>query len=151
LLFASFLLAYHAFTRTTTLRLLKFGLTGLVILIIAAYAVSRSLSYARGPEIVVAQPLNDASIATSIVTIVGHILRADNLSLNGQAVAIDEQGNFSQIVTIFPGVNIETLVATDQFKRNVRKELVLYGTANFPIQKVNTSSKKSTASTTIIK
>jgi hypothetical protein len=39
--------------------------------------------------------------------------------LNGKAITIDEQGHFDETILVFPGTNILTLVARDQFERSV--------------------------------
>ena len=114
-------------TRTSLQRLLKLIGVGLVALAIVAFAVWRSLSYVRGPLIVVIEPSNGSMINERSVMIRGHIERATNLLLNGNKTNIDEQGQFSEVAIIFPGVNLITLKAEDQFGRSVEDRLTLIG------------------------
>lgn len=113
-------------TRTTTLRLFRIGAIVLVALIISAYAVWRSFAYARGPEIVVSSPLDWSSVSATTTKIVGQALRIKEISLNGKPISVDEQGNFSETIILFPGANFITLTARDQFSRDTFKELQVY-------------------------
>ncbi|MDQ2932888.1 MAG: hypothetical protein M3Q80_00715 [bacterium] len=112
-------------TRTTTLKLVKIVSVILIVLVIAIFAVSRSFSYARGPHITVSEPINGSLITASTTLIKGQIQRANNVTLNGKSISTDEAGNFSETLIIFPGSNILTLVASDQFQRSVTTQLYL--------------------------
>ena len=70
-------------TRTTTLRLIKIAIIAVVAIIIITYAVARSLNYARGPKIILAEPANGAVISSPTVDLLGTIERAHNLTING--------------------------------------------------------------------
>jgi len=120
-------------TRTNTLRLIRFIGIGLIVTLIVVYAIWRSLNYARGPEIDVFDPSNGSSMSSSTVAIHGRALRVNNLFLNGNAVSVDQQGNFSETVIVFPGMNVLTLTGQDQFGRNTRKELEIVGMVNLPM------------------
>ncbi len=113
--------------RTKTLRFIRLAVIGIFAVIIVAYAIWRSLNYARGPVINIFQPLNGSAMATSTVKIIGQALRVNSLSLNGKTVFIDEAGNFSETLIVFPGMNIITFNAHDQFGRETKKELDLVG------------------------
>ncbi len=114
-------------SRTKTLKMIRIAAIFLVAVIIIAYAIWRSFSYARGPAINIFQPLNGSAVATSTVKIIGQALRVNSLSLNGKTVFIDQAGNFSETLIVFPGVNILTFDAHDQFGRETKKELELVG------------------------
>jgi hypothetical protein len=112
-----------SFTRTTFLRNLKIGSTIVIILIIVAYALWRSFAYARGPHITITEPLNFSSINSTTTQVIGRVERANTITLNGKPITIDEQGNFNEIIVLFPGTNILTIKAHDQFDRTVQKEI----------------------------
>ena len=114
-------------TRTQLISLIRIGSGVLVALLIIAYAISRSLSYARGPRITIEEPLDGASITASTTVLKGFVERANNITLNGRAISIDEQGHWSETLVIFPGSNIITLEARDRFERSVKTELRLQG------------------------
>ncbi len=117
-------------TRTSTLRLIKYTAISLVAIIIIAYAIARSLAYARGPKIDLNSPTDGAVISSPTVDLIGMIERAHNLTINGGAVSIDEQGHFKQTIVVFPGLNKLTLRATDQFDRNTETDIVIVGANN---------------------
>ncbi len=114
-------------TRTRFSKLLRILATAAVVVLIAAYAGYRSLSYMRGPVIQIFQPVNGSTISTTTVTIMGQALRVNSLSLNDFPIQIDEEGNFKQTLIVFPGVNVMSLYATDQFKRSAREEIRIFG------------------------
>ena len=114
-------------TRTNWLRIIRIGIASLLAILIVAYAISRSLNYARGPKIDIFQPLDGSAIASSTVMIVGRAERINSLSMNGQTVFVDEMGNFTETVIVFKGMNTLTFDAKDQFGREVKKELDLVG------------------------
>lgn len=105
-------------TRTTTIRIIKITSLIIVVVIIVAYGVSRSLNYARGPKIDIYNPANGTVATSSMIEIVGRVERAHNLFLNGHPVTVDEQGNFKENILVFKGINIITMRADDQFGRN---------------------------------
>jgi hypothetical protein len=117
-------------TRSITLRIIKITIVTIIAIIILIYAILRSLNYARGPKIDIKEPSNGAIITASTTEIIGQIERAHDLSINGSAVTIDEQGNFKQILVLFPGINLITLKATDQFERNTETVLEIVGSNN---------------------
>ena len=102
----------------------------IVAVLIISYAIARSMAYAKGPKIDLTAPTNGAVISSPTVDIVGMIERAHNLTINGGAVSIDEQGNFKQTLVVFPGINKLTLRATDQFDRNTETDIVIVGANN---------------------
>jgi len=114
-------------TRTRLSRLLRLIASAIVVLAIAGYALSRSLPYIHGPEILVLQPLDGSTIATTTVDIVGRAIRINSLRLDGKLISVDEAGNFKERLVVFPGVNVISLDATDQFKRQTRTEVRVYG------------------------
>lgn len=117
-------------TRTTTLRIIKIAIIAIVAIIVITYAIWGSLNYARGPKIDIVGPVNGAVISSPTVDVIGTIERAHNLTINGSATPIDEQGNFKQTIVVFPGINRLTLRVTDQFDRNTETEIVIVGANN---------------------
>ncbi|MEN9913121.1 MAG: Glucodextranase, domain [Candidatus Parcubacteria bacterium] len=112
-------------TRTSLLRILKIGASILLVLIVAGYSIWRSSDYARGPRINITDPLNWSSIQASTTPIHGIVERAHIVTMNGKPVSIDEAGNFSEIIIVFPGTNLITFIAKDQFGRSVEERLIL--------------------------
>ena len=104
--------------------------TATVTVVIIAFAIWRSLDYARGPHITVTYPPNGAAITEKYITLKGQIDRANNLLINGREVNIDEKGAFSDEIVIFPGINMITVTAKDQFGRSTEDRLTLVGNNN---------------------
>jgi hypothetical protein len=112
-------------TRSSLLRLLKISAAILLILIVAGYSIWRSFDYARGPRITIAEPADWSSTQASTTAIHGIVERAHILTMNGKPVSIDEVGNFNEIIIVFPGTNIITFIARDQFDRTIDKKITI--------------------------
>ena len=115
-------------SRTNNLRFAKIIGVIIIIGIIVIYTITRSLNYARGPEIYIFSPTNGLIATTSTIVISGRVLRVNKISLNGKSILIDENGYWKETLIIFSGLNKITVTAEDQFGRNVSKELDLVGT-----------------------
>lgn len=136
-------------TRTTTLRLIRYGIISILAALIVTYAIWRSFNYARGPQIEIVSPRDGSSATTSVMRIEGRAVRVSAISMNGNPIYIDLEGNFHQILSIFPGENIITFDAADQFGRKTEKSLRIFGLSALPPAKGGQeSAATSTASTT---
>ncbi len=104
-------------TRYETKKLIKLISYALVILILTGYTLFATHDLLLGPEIVILEPVNINSFATSSVTIVGKAKRSQNITLNDKSITIDEMGNFRETTLLAKGYNIFKLTATDRLKR----------------------------------
>lgn len=125
------------FTRTSYRKIIQISIITILVVTIVVYAVSRSLNYARGPQIILTEPEPGSSIRQNFATIQGKAERITSLSLNGRSISIDEQGVFKEVVAIFPGINQITLIARDQFDRQDSLQFSLFG--NFTFETATTS------------
>ncbi len=135
-------------TRTATIRSLRIATGILLAGVIVAYSIWRSLNYARGPHILLYEPNDGSSIAASTVTIRGKAERVNALFVNGQSIAMDEQGGFTDTLIVFPGMNVIAISANDQFGRTTQIELDLIGTVGFPAPQTTTPSTPSIPTST---
>ena len=119
-------------SRTKTLRMIRIAVIGIFAVIIIAYAIWRSLNYARGPEIDISEPTDGTSATSSTLMIRGRVLRVNSLSLNGNPISVDQQGDFNETIVVFPGINILSLTGQDRFGRSARKELEIVGLEDLP-------------------
>ena len=120
------------FTRTSLLRLIKIIAALVIAGIIIGYAIWRSLNYARGPDIVITMPVNGSTVTAATTTVSGRAVRINNLTLNGNPIFIDEAGNFSEVIIVFPGINRLTVVGHDQFERETEVHLEIIGKGTLP-------------------
>lgn len=126
--------------RTSILRITKFSLVLLSILIITAYAISRCFNYARGPLVQIFWPANGTTATTSVITMRGQALRINKITLNDNPISTDEQGNWNQTIIIFPGLNKISIKAQDQFHRSTKSTLDVIGTIDLPSKTSDTNN-----------
>lgn len=114
-------------TRSASLRLVRVILIGLAVTLIIGYIAWRSFDYVRGPKIEILDPPDGMLLASSTVVVNGRAERIIDLTVNGDPLSMDEQGEFSRAFVAFPGINILTFSGADQFGRNVERRLTLIG------------------------
>ena len=128
--------------RSSSLALVRIMSVILFIVLIGSYATWRSLNYFRGPKIIISSPANWSTITDHSAIISGQAQRISDIRLNGRSISIDEKGNFSETVIIFPGMNYETVSVNDQFGRSASQQLVLFGKNELPSQTEASTTKK---------
>ncbi len=111
--------------REGTKKIVRASIIGTVMLVILGYAYFGSREYINGPKIIITEPINGSTISTSTVTIKGRALHIQDITLNNRPVLIDEQGNFSETLLLFPGYNVSLISAHDKFKRIIEYKLEL--------------------------
>lgn len=114
-----------AFNRDGTKKLLTGISIVIVVGIIIGYALFASHSFISGPEIIITSPAPGTTIATSTVKITGVALRIQDLSLNGRPILIDNEGNFNEVLLLYPGYNVALFSAVDKFDRTSEYKLEL--------------------------
>ena len=134
-------------TRSAYIRLIKIVTTIIVVALISTFAIWRSLDYARGPSVTITEPINGSSISANSVMIKGVVERAKNMLLNGNEINIDEKGDFSETIIVFPGINLITLTAKDQFGRSAIQLITLVGNK---ADKTNDTGNIPTSTDTVI-
>lgn len=109
--------------------IVKRGLVGLGIAIVAGYSYFALEGYVRGPRIDLTGPENGISTTTARITIVGRAIHVNTLTINGATTSPDLAGNFSESLLLAPGYNIMRVDAKDRYGRTVEKtiEMTLMG------------------------
>ena len=74
----------------------------------------------------VTEPLDESVVTTSPVRVSGTTIPDVVLSVNGEIVEVDEQGNFTIMVALEEGPNIIEVIASDLEGNEVSKILVIF-------------------------
>jgi hypothetical protein len=98
---------------------------GFFVLIIVGYGIFQSQKIVGGPKISVNSPATGQVVERSDVDISGVATNISAISLNDRPIFIDESGNFSEKLMLYPGYNIIKLRAEDKFGSKVEKDLEL--------------------------
>ncbi len=104
-------------TRNETIKLLRISIFLAIILIIASYALFRSMDYIKGPEIIVDNPKNGETVREPSTKVRGYALRISDIWLNNRPITLSEDGYFEETVLLNPGYNNITLHVKDRFGR----------------------------------
>lgn len=92
-------------------------------LVIVAYGVFEARKLIEGPMIVIDTPLNGSATSTTGVVIAGEAENIAFLTINDKASYTDEQGHFSELLSLPTGVSVLTVAAIDRFGRRVSKSV----------------------------
>jgi hypothetical protein len=95
------------------------------VLIIVGYGVFQSQKIISGPKISINSPTMGQILTQSNIDITGVASNISAISLNDRPIFIDEEGNFSEKLMLYPGYNIIKLRAEDKFGSQVEKDLEL--------------------------
>lgn len=93
------------------------SLAAIVLIILLGYGVVEARHLLSGPSIDLDIPSNYTTFEEGFVTISGRANNAENLTLNGGPLPIDEEGAFQKIILLPSGSGILSLTATDRFGR----------------------------------
>ncbi len=105
-------------------KMVAFAVLGIAIV---CYAIFASRDYIRGPLIIIDEPRNNSMVSSSTVHVKGRAVRVKNLTMNDRDITMDEQGNFTEILLIYPGQNSISFRAEDKFKHKTLEVLTIVG------------------------
>lgn len=105
--------------------ILKILLIAFFVLIIVGYGLFQSKKILNGPSITITSPTSGDVVTKSDIDISGQAKNISAISLNDRPIFIDESGNFSEKLMLYPGYNIIRIRAEDKFGSSVEKNLEL--------------------------
>jgi transcriptional regulator with XRE-family HTH domain len=79
--------------------------------------------FSKAPRLVVSQPMDNFSIEGSSVEVVGITDKEGKIRINGQAVFVNEKGEFKETVSLQNGVNEIEVKAINRFSNEETKKL----------------------------
>ncbi len=97
----------------------------IALIAIGAYSYYQARPLIAGPLLLIHTPQNNATIATTSVTVTGVSKRINTLTFNDREIFIDEEGNFSEKLLLPLGYTIIEVTARDRFNRSVSQTLQL--------------------------
>jgi hypothetical protein len=106
-------------------KILKVLTISLIVAIVVGYSYFASRDFILGPELIITEPVNGSTLSTSTVILKGQALRIQDITLNNRPILIDEQGNFTETILLFPGYNVSLISAQDKFDRTIEYKLEL--------------------------
>lgn len=99
----------------------RLSLTGLgVIILLILFTAYLAFSYFRlagAPILILSSPAQNSTIAVEQIDVTGKTDPDATIMINNQPVNIDQNGSFLVKITLQPGLNTLTVVATNKFKR----------------------------------
>ncbi len=100
-----------------------------IILGLGFYLWYQFSTFASAPELTVSQPEEGLELSTGIVTVVGSTTPGVDLLINGQKIALAENGSFKNRLSLQNGINLIEIIARNKvgketiIRRNIMVEL----------------------------
>ena len=104
---------------------LPFLLITTFVAVIVFYSYYQSRSIIEGPSITIETPGIGTTSTTSLISIVGVVKHAKEVTLDGRPIFIDLSGRFNEKLVLMDGYNIIELVAKDKEGRVEKKTIEL--------------------------
>lgn len=99
------------------------GMIIFLVLGIMGYVWYQVKSFAAAPPLEISGSAGDTIVKVSSVTIEGQTDSSANLSINGQPVALDTVGHFSQEIKLVPGMNTVEITAKNKTDKITRRQM----------------------------
>ena len=106
-------------------------LIGIVIVALMTYVGFEISKIFSPPELIISSPTDYVTVTENIIEVTGSTEQSATLSINGKEIFINDDGSFSEIVTLKEGLNNISISATKEKSRDtVIIRRVLYKNTN---------------------
>lgn len=114
-----------------TPKLIALSVGILFVVLTVGYVVWQILSINKTPSLTINEPQDRQVVAGSAVNVVGQVSPGATLTINGNSVFVDDNGNFKAPIGITAGSNLLDFTAANKFGKSVDKEISVIGQAPF--------------------
>jgi len=98
-------------------RWIRWGISSLAILAIMIYLGSELFALRQPPELTVYSPDEEVMTDKQLIEIAGQTEPEVALSINDQTILSDTEGNFEEMVTLQPGLNVIEIKAQKKYSQ----------------------------------
>ena len=110
---------------------------GFFFLIIAWYFYTETGKFSEIPRLLLSSPSDHAIIKKDSVDVIGSTDIGNNIVINGQAIFVNEKGEFKESISLKEGINKLTIKASNKFGKEIKKEINLSAQYNKDFPKDN--------------
>ena len=112
----------------TAKKVVRTGSIVLLFAVIIGYGIWISHDLLFGIRMTVSGISDGLAAKTALLDISGRAKHANDVTLDGRTVAIDQNGVWTDTIALLPGYNVVTIGATDKFGRTTAKSYRVYYT-----------------------
>ena len=96
-----------------------------IVILFTIYGTIKALPFLLGPSLIVLNPHNSDSVASTTFTVSGRVLRAKEITLQGKPITVDTSGYFNEVLVSYAPYTILTVEATDKYGKKVTKRITV--------------------------
>lgn len=108
-----------------TPKILTMVIAVLICLGSAGYVYVKFRDFVSEPRLTIMDPVNGSRVSESSVLVRGISERDSRVFINGEPVLVDENGNFSEFVSLHLGANDITVSASNRFSKKTVQKIVV--------------------------
>ena len=104
-------------------KILEISLVLLLVTITLCYGIYKAYPLLAGPSLTILSPKDGDYVASTTFLVSGHAKRVKEISIQGRSIAIDEQGNFKEILVSSYPHTVIVMNASDFYGKTVTKTI----------------------------
>ncbi len=110
-----------------TPKLLGMVLGGLILVLVVSYLLYQLNFLVKPPKLIIYEPAGNIFIEQNLTVIKGQTEPGSKLTINGQQINIDKDGNFEQRIDLNQGLNSIKIQSTTRFEKStsVTREILV--------------------------
>ena len=85
--------------------------------VVFGYSFMEAEGIISGPQVIIHSPNNGTTVTKPLITIAGVTNNSIRITLNGREIFVDEDGNFTEQILLYPGNNRITTIVYDKFEK----------------------------------
>jgi hypothetical protein len=93
------------------------------VIVFFIYFIFRIFNFLSGPIIKIYSPINGQRVDSDTFIVEGNVKNVKNIFLNGREIAIDEDGDFKEILIAKPPYTVIVISAYDKYGKSKEKIL----------------------------
>jgi len=114
-------------------------LAGIFFITIVWYFYVETGKFSEAPRLLLSNPTNNATIKENSTEVIGITDIGNSVVINGQAIFVNEKGEFKEMVNLKEGINKLAIKSTNKFGKEIEREINLSAQykKDLPINKNN--------------
>jgi len=116
----SFVEVAHRKKSVTISKVIKYLIIIVIVAAVVAYLGWEINNITEPPELLISEPASDIILEERTIEIIGITTPESQVTINNQQISVDELGNFSELVSLQPGLNTIEVISQKGISRKTK-------------------------------